>query len=353
MQTWHIGRATSRPGHTYFFSIGDFGVVECENAYKAGDDGRDGGIGNDKCQGKGQIDVAEAMAHLAAGLRPAFVLSLGDNFYDRGVKSLDDAQFRTSFEDVYARHALADVKWKITLGDHDHRGNVTALMAHTQRSPRWELHAPYYSFKVPIPGRSDRHADVVVIDSIGLEGGVDHELQAARRFREDYTDEFAGAEAGKTQWSWLEKVLEQDATASPAGNGLSVRIIVAHRPVVSNVNRSRTQAERWVEKRLREMLKAAAARTPVLFLNGHDHAMQFLEEPGANLHYVGNGVGGMELHNFFPAGDPSAAAEFQWGSSTLGFLVHELGPEAVASYFVGAKTRQVLHSVTLAYASRV
>jgi len=62
-----------------FFAVGDFGTGK-----------------------SGQKLVAEAMATHASQDSLDFVIGLGDNFYGCGVKGLQDPQWKTKFEDVYA-----------------------------------------------------------------------------------------------------------------------------------------------------------------------------------------------------------------------------------------------------------
>lgn len=83
--------------------------------------------------------MAAAMERLSS-LKPSFILSLGDNFYVRGVKGLEDPQLTESFLEVYRRGPLAEVPWQVALGDHDHRGNVSALLR--WHNERWRLPAP-------------------------------------------------------------------------------------------------------------------------------------------------------------------------------------------------------------------
>src|SRR5690242_12262748 len=48
-----------------------------------------------------QREVAIRMGESAEQLGAAFVISVGDNFYDNGVTGIDDPHWKTSFEDVY------------------------------------------------------------------------------------------------------------------------------------------------------------------------------------------------------------------------------------------------------------
>ena len=66
-----------------------------------------------------QTAVAEAMGRCAAVSKPAFVVSVGDNFYEGGLNSLDDPEFKQSFTDVY-NHQSLQVPWHAVLGNHDY-----------------------------------------------------------------------------------------------------------------------------------------------------------------------------------------------------------------------------------------
>ena len=66
-----------------------------------------------------QTVVAEAMGRCAELSKPAFVVSVGDNFYEGGLNSLDDPEFKQSFTDVY-NHPSLQVPWHAVLGNHDY-----------------------------------------------------------------------------------------------------------------------------------------------------------------------------------------------------------------------------------------
>lgn len=55
-----------------------------------------------------QSETADAMAAAAARAPPAFVISVGDNFYPSGLTSVHDASFADSFGSVY-HHAELQV----------------------------------------------------------------------------------------------------------------------------------------------------------------------------------------------------------------------------------------------------
>lgn len=66
--------------------------------------------------------------------QPAFVLSLGDNFYPYGVDSVQSPMFKTHWEDVFLIHPELRVPWKVVLGNHDYGGNPQVGRSGT-RSP--------------------------------------------------------------------------------------------------------------------------------------------------------------------------------------------------------------------------
>lgn len=80
------------------------------------------------CGGTGkplQKEVAELMDKIARGeiAKPKFIVILGDNFYEHGVESETDPQFKTKFEDVYEDKKLTGIcgiPCFLIPGNHDH-----------------------------------------------------------------------------------------------------------------------------------------------------------------------------------------------------------------------------------------
>src|SRR5476649_647078 len=93
---------------------------------------------------KDQRDVAAQMAVAAKDIDAKFIISVGDNFYEDGVKSVDDPQWQTSFEKVYSAPSL-QVPWRVALGNHDYHGDCDAQIAYGKISQRWTMPARYYT----------------------------------------------------------------------------------------------------------------------------------------------------------------------------------------------------------------
>ena len=94
---------------------------------------------------KGQKLVAAQMDRLAASTPIDFIASTGDNFYGRGVKSVDDPLWHRVFESVYSLPALKDVPWYLALGNHDYMGDTKAQIEYSENHSNWNLPDTYHS----------------------------------------------------------------------------------------------------------------------------------------------------------------------------------------------------------------
>jgi tartrate-resistant acid phosphatase type 5 len=73
-----------------------------------------------------------------------FIVSVGDNFYEKGVQSAVDPQWKSSFEDVYTASSLA-VPWYAILGNHDYKGRPQAQLDYAKSHPNWKMPTRYFS----------------------------------------------------------------------------------------------------------------------------------------------------------------------------------------------------------------
>ena len=105
-----------------------------------------GGQGSGEPATPKQIDNARGMAAFGEKMGGLdFVMSVGDNFYQQGVRDVSDKRFKTSFEDVYDQKEL-QCPWYQLAGNHDHRGNVTAQLAYHHTSNRWMFPSLWYTY---------------------------------------------------------------------------------------------------------------------------------------------------------------------------------------------------------------
>lgn len=92
---------------------------------------------------KVQYDVANAIEKKCKENNCDFILYLGDNFYDHGVKNIDDPQFINKFEKPYKD---IDLTFYVTLGNHDYRGDVYSQIKYSKKNKKFFL--PNRTYKV-------------------------------------------------------------------------------------------------------------------------------------------------------------------------------------------------------------
>jgi acid phosphatase len=124
--------------------------------------------------------TAESMARFASlVVPPRFILGLGDNIYPSGVECVDDIQFKEKWEDIFLKFRELRVPWKMTLGNHDYRGNPWAQIEYSSHSSNpdglWQFPALNYSFNVPLSDTADdsfQSIDFFEIDTNGVQSSV-------------------------------------------------------------------------------------------------------------------------------------------------------------------------------------
>ncbi len=213
-----------------------------------------------------QRDVAVQMGRAMQGLDGGFVLAVGDNFYESGVASADDPQWRTSFEDVYTHPALQR-PWFVALGNHDYKSNPQAEVDYTARSTRWRMPRRYYRVAPEEHGMAG--IDLFVIDTSPL----------VHKYREKVEARIAANVAGQdpaAQLGWLDKAL----TASTA----PIKLVAGHHTLRSGGS-SHGDTPELVE----QLLPILQRRGVLAYINGHDHDMQHIRRDGLDYICCGSG----------------------------------------------------------------
>lgn len=233
-----------------------------------------------------QKDVADMMSHTGEIMDIEFVATTGDNFYDNGIASVHDPLIRSAFEDVYDGPGLL-MDWYVSLGNHEYRGNIQALIDYSDISRRWNMPARYYlkSFDMEEYGV----LDLFVVDTSPFE---DDYYEEAKYYQVAQQDSSA-------QMAWLDEVLG----ASEA----KWKVVIGHHPLITGGNRA--EDPRFVAARLEPIL---ARHNVDAYFAGHEHDLQHLVTPLGIQHFISGA--GSELR---PTG---TIPETRFAESRHGFM---------------------------------
>jgi len=213
-----------------------------------------------------QMAVAGQMAKAAETIGAKFVISVGDNFYEDGVVSVNDKQWQSSFEKVYSAPSL-QVPWRVILGNHDYHANCDAQIAYSKISPRWKMPARYHI-------QSERIDPETTVDFIYIDTTPMVKKYYATDNSEKTRDQVITQDVPK-QLAWFKAAL--------AVSTAQWKIVVGHHPIYSGGEHGDTP-------------ELIAAILPLLhehkvqaYFNGHDHDLQHLQAGAVNLFDSGAG----------------------------------------------------------------
>jgi tartrate-resistant acid phosphatase type 5 len=213
-----------------------------------------------------QRDVAAQMGEAGARLGSRTVFSVGDNFYEDGVQSVTDPQWRTSFEDIYTASAL-QIPWHVALGNHDYRGVTQAQLDYSKSSARWRMPARYY--KVLGGEFGAPHVDFFVIDTSPL----------VHKYREKVHSVIAENVASQNvdaQLKWLDQELGKSAAPW--------KLVIGHHTIFSGGSGHGDTPETLalIDPLLRKHRVQA-------YIHGHDHDLQHIRRGGVDYLCCGAG----------------------------------------------------------------
>lgn len=204
----------------------------------------------------GQQEVAATIASIHKQRPFQIGITLGDNFYERGVRSVDDAAWRDIWEADYGK---LGIPFFATLGNHDYYGKPQAQVDYTARSPSktWRMPYRYYSYT----------AGPVRFFALDTDEGTTTFWHFGKRWSAE-------------QESWLRDALSRD-------KGSPWKIVYGHHPVFSDGHHGDTS------RMLKQLLPLLKAHRVDVYLAGHDHDLQYFEQDG--IHFVIAGGGGKDV----------------------------------------------------------
>jgi predicted phosphodiesterase len=260
-----------------------------------------------------------AVAHQMASLGNLdFIISAGDNFYEDGVSSTSDPQWKSTFEDVYLNEpALKDIDWIAVLGNHDYHQNPEAQIQYSAVNPRWNMDAHYFSRTFKFGDATS--AKFVFIDTIILGPKISHSTKDKVPDQEN---------AYNAQIAWIENELKS------ARDQFDWVIVVGHYPLYSCWNNKNSY-----HKSLRNALEGLLERYDVdLYLSGHQHSLQHLDSGRIQQIVTGSGSQVSKSRRM-------ADKNCRFGSAEFGFTVHHLQGNFMQVDFID-KHGDVLYSYT-------
>ena len=267
-----------------------------------------------------QLKVGNTIAALCKSRGCDFVTLLGDNIYDSGASSPDDPIWQTHFETPYA---AIDLDFYAVLGNHDygHGGAGTDFgkgqneIGYTAKSKKWKMPAAYYHYAPTTGGGA---VEMFALDTNMAMFGQDNAQ------RKDVAGWIA---ASKADWKialghhpYKSNGPHGNAGSYDAKGGISL-------PVVNGSG-------------VKSYLEGTICGKVDLYLSGHDHSRQWLNEScqGTELAVSGAGAKATELGGKNPA---------LFESLELGFLYIVIEGKKLTAEFVDENGQtEFTHTIT-------
>jgi hypothetical protein len=236
-----------------------------------------------------QRQLAEAMVAYHADHPFDFGVTLGDNFYPRGLSSPTHPRWESQWERLYSPMGI---RVYAVFGNHDYNdpASPAAEIERSRRSATWCLPRHHYTFLAgPV--------QLFALDTVALE--------------EPQRDP-GGAIAAQRQW------LDRALAASRA----RWKVVYSHHPIYSNGHHADSSG---TLPRVRDHLLPLLRKHRVdVYLAGHEHDLEVLE-PEDGIHFFVSGAAGRHLRRL----DTSRCRV--WGTGqAYGFTVLEADPTGLS-----------------------
>lgn len=240
-----------------------------------------------------EVGTADQMAKIAELYSPQFIMELGDNFYYDGVKNVEDKRFRVTFENIYHQKSL-QIPWYLVAGNHDHNGNVSAEIAYSKISKRWNFPNYYYDLQFGIPGSSASVGFVMMDTILACGNSGDDRLNAQPTGPADQ-------QVANAQWTFVQNALQSSKA--------TYLFTAGHFPVYSIAEHGPTKC--LVDQLLPMLYKYKANG----HMCGHDHNLQHLQssKDGITLDFVLSGAANFIDSSLAHQGSvPVGTSKFHW-----------------------------------------
>jgi hypothetical protein len=210
-----------------------------------------------------QKPVAEMMGVVADIADLEFVALLGDAHHFDGIESVHDPLWNTNFEWIY-KHPKLMFPWHPVLGNHEHLGNIQAVIDYSRISRRWQMPDRKYAITWPISEKVD--VMLLFIDTTPL---ID-------KYHLDDQYKYVAPLSIERELAWIDSTLNFSEA--------KWKIVMGHHPVYAGTDK--TASERLdLQKRLQPLLDNHNVDIAV---SGHIHNFQHIQVPGSDVDYFVN-----------------------------------------------------------------
>lgn len=184
---------------------------------------------------------------------------------------------------MYAHHALVGIKWLSVFGNKDYHGNTSCQLGGllAARDVRWHFPAREYAYAMPGAAGSPPLLEFFFVDTTPWILGYRADQLAGRKvFNYDGVVDDVGNDA---EWAAWEEAQLASLEAKLQGSAATWKVVVGHHPIRSAALKHGDQEEL-------QGIDAVLRRHGVeLYLNGHDHNLQLVQDRGVM--YVTSGAG--------------------------------------------------------------
>jgi tartrate-resistant acid phosphatase type 5 len=264
-----------------------------------------------------QKGVASQMNEYAKNENPQFIITTGDNFYEVGVKDVNDSHWQESFEKVYNGDLLIQKPWYVSLGNHDYYGNADAEIEYGKINKRWVLPSRYWS-RIETADDGSR-IRFIFIDTSPFEKSY---YQAA-----EIKDKVATQDTLR-QKKWIDSLTSL--------NDVDWKIVVGHHHIYTGGLRKNDPNS------VRASLEPVFAKNKVdAYFGGHEHDLQHLKGADKPTHYFLSGAGS----DIRPTGTIN---ETLFAQSIQGFMSASVKKKSLEVKVLDYKGN-VIHTATLSH----
>ncbi|KAK4841549.1 hypothetical protein QYF36_006323 [Acer negundo] len=265
-----------------------------------------------------QSQVAHQMGRIGEKLDIDFVISTGDNFYDNGLKGINDPKFEESFTKVYTAKSLQK-QWYSVLGNHDYRGDVEAQLSPVLRKidTRWLC---LRSFIV--------NAEIAEFFFVDTTPFVDKYITD-----KDHTYNWQDLPSLKAYRTNVLKDLDLALKESSA----KWKIVIGHHAIRSAGYHGDTP------ELINHLLPVLKANNVDLYMNGHDHCLGHVTSQDSPIQFLTSGAGSKAWRGFVNSNYGKALKFFHDGQ---GFVSVELSQTDARIVFYDVFS-EVLHKLSL------